>query len=189
MLEVLLRLLDKIKELLELRDKRQERIFDRLIEPTYNELQLIHQDYLEMLHQLGSLIPSDSDEWDVCETKTAQALELLRTRRVRFEAVREKLRACRDVIYSRKVSLHEDINSFLRAVLAYLYYGAEEDDPWPVSSVHRTWINTLEHERFYMHSELEKIRLSYNRSVKHVREKWEDVSSVFSALRLNTISH
>lgn len=41
MIELLLKLLDKLKELAELREKRYEKIFEKLIEPTFNELQTV----------------------------------------------------------------------------------------------------------------------------------------------------
>lgn len=153
MLDLLLRILDNIKQLIELKDKRQDTIFEKLIEPIFNDLQIVHQDYLETLGQLHDLLPCKTDKADLYRRKIKKAEEFLTARSIKLEPVRERLRAYGDL--QKATGKVTDLDRFLNGVLDYLSWGIPDINFQ--ASFYRTWIEQLQQIGFQL-KEIEKSR-------------------------------
>lgn len=190
MLDLLLKVLDKVKELLELRDKRQEKVFEKLIEPVYNEMQLVHQDYVEMLHQLAGLLSTGTESEDVA-AKCKKALEFLEPRSLKLEALRAKLRAHSSLVFD-DVKLQKDVSSFLEALIDYLDGG-----PLPKlttagrRSRYARWVSLL---RNLTHGEvieddLHIVQIYALEMLEETKASWKNFSEVFAEIRVRSVSH
>lgn len=125
MLELLLKLIDRLIELKKYRAERLEKTCHDILDPAFADLSQIHGDYLNMFEQVREELdaigaPSSSEG----RRHLLEIAERLRRRRLEFEPVRQKLSAlCVELgttLYERKVSLGSDqIDQFIAAVIRY----------------------------------------------------------------------
>jgi hypothetical protein len=122
MITQILSLIDRLIQLIEYRQRRYRTLFDDFLEPAFNDLLLVHNDYIKMFEETRRLLPSISASErpvDVYVAQLKRAAEYLDTKRSEFEALREKLRAL-----GRSVGtddLDADVARFIEALLAYFY--------------------------------------------------------------------
>ena len=137
MLTNLLSILDRLMKMKEYRDQRLRRIHDQLLEPAFNDLLLIHRNYIEMFESVREMLPK---EQNIAKSdlglKLQCAAEYLRQKRIEFEPVRIKLRLMmtqlggtlyevgppRFLTYpkgKRKITLGPEADAFIDAVIRY----------------------------------------------------------------------
>lgn len=141
MLNGLLSILDRLIKIKEYRDQRLRRIHDELLEPAFNDLLLIHRDYIQMFESVREMLPKgrnvDKSDFDL---KVKCAAEYLRQKRIEFEPVRIKLRLMMSRLGGdlyvfgpprlfgypkgkRKINLGREANAFIDAVVRYFPNG------------------------------------------------------------------
>lgn len=200
MLDLLLRLLDNIKQLIELRNKRQDAIFEKLIEPTFKELGLVHQDYLETLGQLCALLPSEKDNKHVCRQKLKKARDYVISRSSKLEPVRDKLRAYEDLQNARVREMgHKptDLDQFLSAVLDYLSWSVAAR--YPMMSIYRTWMQRLEELVMGLGEpsrdtlptssfDLQRLQPDCKSLAEDMRGRWSRVSAIYAKIKVGNVT-
>lgn len=120
MIDIVIKLIDRLIQLRGYQSKRLRQVFDEVVEPTYRDLELVHADYLKIFEDIRSeLVAANSLEREELLVNLKQVGEDLRRRRLELEPVRERLR-------SLKVddsNLPEPTRGFLRSIDEYF------DDP------------------------------------------------------------
>lgn len=88
MLNVFLSILDRLIKLKEHRDKRVQRIYDDFLEPVFNDLLIVHRDYIQMFEKVRQTLPS-IEECSELEGKRKyySARDYLHEKRIEFEPV------------------------------------------------------------------------------------------------------
>ncbi|MDH3747338.1 MAG: hypothetical protein OER97_03960 [Gammaproteobacteria bacterium] len=125
MLDLFLSIIDRLIQLKGFRDARAAKRFQEIYQPSFEELLLVHRDYVGMFTPLSKLDQMhDSsrrmswEETQVVGKAVVTALEYVRERRVEFEPVRGKLRALVELLNELDLATAEA--KFIRAVLDYL---------------------------------------------------------------------
>ena len=87
MLTELLSIVERLIKLKEHRERRQSKRFDTIIEPVFNELLLIHADYIKMFEKVYDLLPEDAAPKQSAkyERKLANAAQYLSEKRLELE--------------------------------------------------------------------------------------------------------
>jgi hypothetical protein len=93
MLAGLGKITDRLIELVKYREEKSRRIFDKLIEPIFNDLLLIHKDYLEMFERVRTILPNKKDGRKKTQKSLMRTYGYLEEKRRAFEPLREKFRA------------------------------------------------------------------------------------------------
>jgi hypothetical protein len=191
MVELLLKLLDKLKELYEVQDRRQERIFEKLIEPIYKELQLIHEDYMESMHKLQQMMPQSDNDADSLLSRQ-RALEYLKERRNKLQPARAKLETYSIDFPDDSPKIQTDSQRFLLAVTAYLNRA--------VLGFGRTRYTALIEYLsgrdgvlpFYLDapkSEACSADFFVKEMTADCEQSWKKVSAVFTSIQVKTLTH
>lgn len=127
MINALLNILDRLIQLLTLRDRRGARLFTELWEPTFNELLQVHRDYIELFEETGLRL-SELDDRMIINTHIQDGseelefiIDMLRKRKREFEPVRRKLIALIETL--DKVEFDELSAAFVQALAWYFPVG------------------------------------------------------------------
>lgn len=119
------KLISVIAQLLQIKKYRYERlkvIYTQLLEPIFNELSLVHNDYLEMFNYAHNKTPFN---WEfrlpTYQEKTRYVIDYLQEKRREFEPVRSKLRVMIDEL--KDVEINTEADDFIRAVIQYFPEG------------------------------------------------------------------
>jgi hypothetical protein len=122
MVSDILALLDRLTQLKDYRNRRYRTLFVDLLEPAFNDLLLVHKDYIQMFEETRRLLPIGLPEATSALgylTELKRPAEFLRSRRIEFEPVRQKLRTLAKSI--DREHLEPDIAAFIQALVAYFY--------------------------------------------------------------------
>jgi hypothetical protein len=90
MVKALLDIIDRLIQLKRIKEKRRRNLLEQVLEPLFNDLMIVHQDYIamfeEVLHRLptyGSVYPRDMRTDSKIRVK--EVFEYLRLKRIEFE--------------------------------------------------------------------------------------------------------
>lgn len=172
MLQALLQIIDRLIRLAEGRLESRKEVFSSVLEPTFNDLLLIHRDYIAMFEQLQvfrGAIPEDDSE---IQRRLQSSKTQLHQRRIEFEPVRQKVRALVATIAHRKLPVEE--RRFVDAVLRYF----PSADPSLPQSAATTVLEYLER------AAPAELDLLIDATLQRHRNAWSDVCSEYAALRI-----
>jgi hypothetical protein len=113
MIDLLLKLLEKLGQLAEYRSARQKRAFKEMAEPMFNELLEVHKDYIRIFTEARSLVETSPN--------AEPALQYLERKRMEFEPVRVKLRTMAQTVFHPSPT--SEMDAFLNAVANYFPVG------------------------------------------------------------------
>lgn len=95
--DILLRAIDRLIDLLKIREKRLQERFDQIWKPTYSDLQSVHSDYYSMFQTVNSFFAAASNDPIQQEDAYEKAISFLKEKRVAFAPVRQKLVALQEM--------------------------------------------------------------------------------------------
>ena len=122
----LLSIVDRLIELAQVRSKQRASVFNRSVQPTFDDLLAVHNDYITTLeHAEGLLSKAISDDGKVRAKRLAEAGAYLSEKRLALEPARQKLIALARIIESEKTGVSAEIQAFLHSVGQYLCLGAD----------------------------------------------------------------
>lgn len=163
LVDSLLSIVDRLIKLAKAGSKRRASVFNSLVQPTFDDLLAVHNDYITTLeHAEGLLSKAISDDGRVSAERVAEARAYLSEKRLALEPARQKLMALARIIASKETGVSTEIQAFLHSVGQYLCLGAD------VQSRPTTAATSI----------LDRMQLNPARSLDYVRE-------VLAALRMN----
>jgi hypothetical protein len=121
------KVVDRFVDLLKYRQGKRKEFFTTLIEPLFNDLLVMHADYMKMFDDCGSQL-SDN------KVPLQQIAEALRQRRQVYEGLRIKSNSIIDGL--QHVDLEPEIKSFLEAAA----YHIPDGELGPVNSTPASWV-------------------------------------------------
>lgn len=177
MIDALLKIVEKLTELLKARQQLRERQFERLVAPLFKDLQTVHQDYLEMFTACRKALVEGDDLSIVAEHLMAERL-------VR-EALRASIRALAES-FARIDQLGQFSEFFLKVhsyfLPSELLTGSvatdllRQMDEWIEQEQRAAFMPTgvdLKYARTFL---LESV----DRTLEHLRRKWQEIASSYA---------
>jgi hypothetical protein len=188
MVEALIKVLDRMIQLLTVRRKRRVRLFTELWQPTFEELRTVHSDYLTMFQSCSTMLKALEQE----SVESSRSLRLkdiaaqLRDRRIAFEPVRRQLIAL--IHHSQNLNLDGTSKQFLDAVLLYFPTGTNRTlSPTYASEMlvrFDALILSVEIGENQLHNEsLEELQIYVHGVIASQRRAWERVCEAYAALQ------
>jgi len=194
MIDSILAIIDRLISLKEYRNKRLNKLFDDLFEPVFEELLVIHRDYLIMFEETSQLLPLDenlnlkapgSREFN---QRMHKAAEYLGKRRIEFEPVRDKLRALAKSMKSTDLPAEE--RAFVESV--YLYFPSI--DSIVRKSASRELQETIRYhsnekqadnpEDYWLPNHTHEIQAGIENLLDELKYKWSDVCEAYVRLKI-----
>jgi hypothetical protein len=141
MINALLAIIDRLIQLRQYRTARIEKAFKELFEPLFNDLLMIHGDYIKIFRETSNLLPwgltaeiyngVTITEEDRCKAFT-KAIIHLRERRKEFEPVRIKVRSLTEELTLISTEFIEPAQDYINAVMHYFPQGTVDTNVgWP----------------------------------------------------------
>ncbi len=94
MIELLLKLIDRLIDLKKYRAERMDKTLHEILDPIFNDLMSVHSNYLRMFEEVQEKLAAIPDlTTEDGKKKLREIAESLRRQRLEFEPVREKLAA------------------------------------------------------------------------------------------------
>ncbi|WP_455205687.1 hypothetical protein [Kaarinaea lacus] len=93
MIDLFLEIIDRLIQLKQYRNQKLRTMFDELIDPIFNDLLLVHRDYVDLFEGTLNILPRgvpSSDNATKYLASTEKAAEYLHNKRMKFEPVRIK---------------------------------------------------------------------------------------------------
>lgn len=177
MIDLVFKLVDELKQLVDVKDKRREKVFEKLIEPVYKELQLVHEDYPDSWREVERMLNGSDDP----EQKRQKAIDYLEERRRKLQAVRTKLITYGNLILHDETRMHDNVYRFLSAVIDYIHGRTV----WVDTTRYRALISYLEGRRspFDPTSAVNFV----TQVIEGGEESWKEVSKVFTSIQVKTV--
>jgi hypothetical protein len=125
MIELLLKLIDRIIDLKKYETERIEKTFREVLDPLFGDLMNVHRDYLSMFIDVQRQLEVQDVGIAEDRQRLHAAAETLRVNRLQFEPVRQKLTALSRELANRKgLKLGPpEADEFVRSVIEYFPQG------------------------------------------------------------------
>lgn len=177
--------IDYLIRLLEFRDASANQRFAQLFEPCFNDLLVVHRDYIQMFEQTRALIREDSAKG------TKRATTLLQQQRIEFAPVREKLKKLLQAM--PKMNLSRDEKQFVDALVEYFPQGTPGEPARTDSQSLLDKLESLHPERTAAKAgSVEKGLIQtlelIERLLRSHREKWSLVCEAYVPLKLGSVA-
>jgi hypothetical protein len=181
-IELLLKLLDKLTKLTELRAAHKRKAFKELAEPMFNELQEVHKNYLTNFVEARRLVEQSSD--------LQPCIDFLRKQAVEYGPVRSKLQTTARTIFG--IHKPTEMSDLVSAILSYFPMGELAGPDGLFSTSHKTLIEELERSawdakcRGISNNSLAAERIRQFLMIHEV--KWESVCEAFAKAKIADVT-
>jgi hypothetical protein len=178
MLTSLLAIIDRLIELVKVRQTQRSNFFQKIVEPSFADLLMVHQDYVSMFTEVLDMLSSQSETEE--RVQREKALQMLKHRRTTLEPLREKLRALERVTESERDQIDKDAYAFLHALADYLFIGINSDERWAPkpSTIATDLISVLQRESSA------RARERCSEILSSLRQRWSIFCEAYAGLRL-----
>jgi hypothetical protein len=190
MIDALISVADRLIQLKEFQTVQLRLLFDRLIEPIFNDLSNVHQDYLKMFEDIYDSLPYS---WEIGSTdynsRVALCVKQLKKKRLEFEPIRVKVLAVTDEL-KRQVK-NPGVIEFVESAINYFPKGEVFDPSSNMKYSAYTSSSSKLIGEFYLHIEkqtAENLRECVDCTLKHHRDKWKIVSEEFARLKILVVT-
>ena len=128
MIELLLKLIDRLIELKKYRSERLLRVFKEILEPTFDELVEVHRNYVGMFADVAAMIPPPGTPPERRIVMLTDAANALRRKRLEFDPIRRKVATVATEIFGGRFGKQREfmtppVDEFVRSVLDYFPTG------------------------------------------------------------------
>jgi len=200
MMSSLISVLDRLIQLKEYRTRRLRHIYSELLKPVFDELAVVHGDYVKMFTEVHQKAPFP---WERnipgYQDKLKEVVLFLQQRRVELEPARIRIRVMVKELSS--LDINSEVHSFVNSVIDYLFttitFSQENQklDESSYKSVSETILDRL--EKAIQEEEVGKltddsldaleidIRELIGSVLSYQRDSWEEVCKAFSELKIN----
>jgi hypothetical protein len=174
MVEALIAVIDRLIQIAQGRIAGRKEMFDRVLEPVFTDLVVIHGDYVKMFETVREMLPpgapKGSPELDSARTE-------LRNRRMEYEPVRRKIEAFAQQLGSARLPAEE--RAFVVAVIEYF-----EFTTFAGPKVQRISTATRILEYFDEAEDASAIWSHLWDTTRGLRERWSAVTVSFAAMKI-----
>ncbi|NJM74905.1 MAG: hypothetical protein HC852_02940 [Acaryochloridaceae cyanobacterium RU_4_10] len=137
MIQMLMSIIDRLIQLKKYRSERLKLIFSTILEPIFNDLSVIHIDYIEMFTNVEKATPFlwESRLADY-EDKIKSSIKYLEDKRIEFEPVRSKIRIMADEL--KDLEINPEADNFIKSIIRYFPDGnpvIESDSDCVISEI------------------------------------------------------
>lgn len=195
MIELILKLIDRIIDLKKYRDERFRKTFDDILDPLFKDLEAVHGNYIRMFEGVDAQLAAIPDlESRPGRIRLREIAESLRQQRLEFEPVRVKLAAMNhelgQLIYGTDPKLdNPSVKEFVASVLRYLPRGNVSGRTTRASALVRALQGALAITPEQIDEEGEDLRELVSSTVEECRENWHSVAAAHATLKLALHSH
>jgi hypothetical protein len=196
MIELLLKAIDRLIDLVRVREKRTRFRYDEIYKPAFAELQSVHTDYISMFHGFAAALKAIPDGATASDKHAQAALDFLRERRIALSPVRQKLMTFRSLVDGDDaVDLPKVEKDFLWSLVVYFQSTvAEEEVP---STLATDLLDKLEialtpprllaapsgPPKEYREFSLSEVRDSCDGVIRRLERSWSKATTDFNKLR------
>ena len=198
MIELFLKAIDRLIELVRIGEKRSKVRYDEIYKPSFADLQSVHGDYLAMLHEFSDMLKQIPDEAKISDDQAKAALDFLRLRRLTLSPVREKLWTFRSLVEKDAPDKLPKVEIAILWALV-LYFESTEI----IQTEHRTFASDLldkleralqprlvpdDIELDEPHYSLPEVRRQCDYILDHINNRWRRAVEAFNRVRLDLAS-
>ncbi len=192
-----LAVIDRLIQLCTYKNKREISIFEGVLTPVFEDLLLIHGDYIRMFEEVAGLLPEfGTSIWYSADEgtrywwgeKCKKAAEVLRCKRLMFEPVRTELGAI--VKELKDINLSPEASEFVERVIDYFptgYLESYTNESAYLLEKLNYWSNNLTVEQSNVESntiEPNGMHAFLQVTISSHRNKWSEVCEAFARLKL-----
>src|ERR1039457_1661903 len=176
MLDSVVKVAEKITELLNYRAKRRTQRFDKLIEPLFLALKKVHQDYLSVFETAKRQLASDCSLNEIADS--------LEVRRLAEETERRTLLQQAETFLTSES--HADCQSFFNAMVEYFRKTPFSGGSTPSNAFLHTLKGAARKQSIIQSNTLserdsrEELSKEIERALSMLRQNWERVSSEYA---------
>jgi hypothetical protein len=186
MFDALVKIIDRLIELAKYREERFRRIFDKLIEPTYEDLKIIHSDYLEMFQTVYDLLPTEEENSAAEYTmQMHKAKQFLIEKRKKFAPDRVRFEATARALWQKHDAVSNTVWPFISATLRYLLFNNKslgfDETGKAKKRAEATRSAGVLHS---IENEDRDVKSLVSRELEDLGKRWEEISSIYAELRV-----
>jgi len=189
MIDTLLNLVDRVLQLLRLRESRKDRLFSKLWQPTFEELRNVHTDYLEILEACSNaleVIAVSPENWET-QRQIKDVINTLRKARLKYEPVRRQLLA---IINEAQKYGYDDIEEkYLSSLVNYFpsisnrRLSTAAADSLTLLEALSEVLTSNEYEVRFFSDSVHNVSLEIKGALAKMRVSWDMVCNSYSALQ------
>jgi len=177
MVDLFLRAVDKIIDLLRAGARSGSRVFEDLVEPLFNEMPLVVQDYLALFRQAETVLRASTEDGRPAD----EAILMIQERREQLLATRRKVQQLTELVEEQYND--EKVRGFARAITACFYSFSIESDRREILTDGSTLVELFE---LLKASQLRSIELhdAICEARRNLEHSWVVVTRLYAELRL-----
>jgi hypothetical protein len=186
----LVKVVDRLIDLAKHKIASRKEMFEKILEPTFNELQAVHGNYLEIFVETEALL-SDLEQGHMQDQrfkeKLASAIRTLKERRTKFEPARVKLKNFSTALAKQKLPPEEMelVYAFFRYF--HIVYAAE-----PSTTVGTMLVQQLETclkvDGSDSEHELQLAERFLTGTVVEIKSRWSKICQNFASVKIKVTS-
>ena len=179
MIEAIIKVIDRLIQLRSIKDTRDRIVFDKIIEPSFNELLIIHSDYIRLFTEDRGMFDSYQDDVE-CGIK--KLIAYLESRRIELEPVRVRLSKLAEKLENDNIK--PEFKSYIATVRSYFVF-----DPKLFPDLGKSLSSQLI-DRLKQYQQIPRTPLPgevdhmLGLRIRHTRTKWAEVCEEFAHAKI-----
>lgn len=189
MIGTFLNLIDKVLQLLRLRDSRKDKRFNKIWQPVFEDLRKIHTDYLEILETCSNALNeiASSPEGEETRRQVKDVISILRKARLKFEPVRRQLLAI--INETQKFGFDDTEEKYLSSLTHYFpsmsnrKLSTAASETLTLLEALNEVLTSNEYEPRFVSDSIHNTNLEISGALAKMRRSWDKVCASYSVLQ------